>query len=298
MGRASQEKLARRVARLERREPQSEDKGSPLVHIATVVGSVLAVLGFFVEQAWAFYLLVPSAYLSLVCAFAETSLIRSVLLKWLARISVVAVISLFSVQVVFVSAPIEVRAFVRDGTYETGALVAGIEWRREYSDFRLTLRNDSTYDFDDVDVEFVVPKASVVKMGQDGASPQVSFINTNPVASVTTKGADGIIRPLQQLGDTNAPQRFTISRLYRGGSFVQVVAALVDLSPVVDAIKKSGQKLNKLDGNATEVPVSGNVTIDSMYGPRPLPTSVTIKMRYRAAFRTREFVKVIQVTKS
>jgi hypothetical protein len=105
--------------------------------------------------------------------------------KW--RIGIVFVISalasLFSWGIVFVSAPLQVSAFMIDGTYPAGTNIAGISWRPEFTEVDIEITNPTSMAYDDLDVVFR-PSTPIAAIAQKGnICPNISFDDKNHAAA-------------------------------------------------------------------------------------------------------------------
>jgi len=101
------------------------------------------------------------------------------------RIAGVASVALcaaaFSWGIVLVKAPLDVGAFMTNAEYPAGTVIAGIQWRPEFTEVQVWLGNNTDKNYDDIDV-VLRPSMPIAAIGQTSNFPGVSFEDKNGIS--------------------------------------------------------------------------------------------------------------------
>jgi hypothetical protein len=89
--------------------------------------------------------------------------------------TVLCLLTMFSEEIVFINAPLDTMATIHRVSYAPGTIIAGIKWRPEFADLRLSLINNTDNDYKEVDI-YVEPDEPIVLIGQLSNVLGVSFI--------------------------------------------------------------------------------------------------------------------------
>jgi len=240
--------------------------------LAGLGGSILS--PFF----WPFTTLI---YISLLVLCADVWFyprLRSAHAFW--RITLVAVFITigvaFSMEVVFLPAPLNITTYARLGNYGPGAKIYGKEWNPGWIDLRVRI-NPPTYDYSDLDVQITPDLYRADEPWQATKIPCEPFQETKLIpVRVTPVNPSGPVEESETIGPTvrmrcpNLPNR----------SAIEIVIPLKNLVP--DNIP--GDELTV----SSPLP-PGVEPVVLIEGPKKFPDSVKISGTYKVRGRPHEF---------
>jgi hypothetical protein len=147
-----------------------------------------------------------------------------------AALFIFLLITVFSWVMVFVDAPLPVRAMMTDGDYPNGTVIAGIAWRPEFTELNVDLENPTDKTYEDLNI-VVRPTEAVAAIAQITSVPGVSIEDKYNFASntldVDSQSRTSKAVPLTLIA-TDAGYRVRCPRL-TGHSVLKLVIALVDI---------------------------------------------------------------------
>jgi hypothetical protein len=264
----------RRIREITNEVRSSRTPQVPKLVLASYLASfVVTVAGFVVTEPWFFFLWAPAFYiLALAASIHLWRLPAGVVPKLIAVGVVVATVALVSIHVVFLTAPLYVEGTLPQTTYQSGASVEGIQWRPEFAEVRLILRNDTNKDYENLDVTISLNRAGIAVIKQTNNLDGVQIFNHNlPTLTSMSIKFDGktISRPVNQSEtQSNAINyRLRAEALPKNRGAIHIVIAAV----------------TRHDSNAAS-------------GQRPTPTHVLIDGEYRAGMRTFSINKSFPLT--
>jgi hypothetical protein len=88
----------------------------------------------------------------------------------------------FSFQFVFLRLPLDIGSRNPDADYPDNTAIAGINWNRKFADLRVTISNDTEYDYTNLNL-LLKPKEPVVYVAQVTTLPGVSILRESDVKS-------------------------------------------------------------------------------------------------------------------
>jgi hypothetical protein len=98
-----------------------------------------------------------------------------ILYRFLGIVIVLCLLTEFSTGVVFVNAPLNTMVSIHRTTYAPGTIIAGIKWRSEFTDLRMSLSNNTENDYREVDL-YIEPNEPIALIGQLSTVPGVSLM--------------------------------------------------------------------------------------------------------------------------
>jgi hypothetical protein len=184
---------------------------------------VLGLLGFW----WAVGVVYLFAAVYLLSIWFEKS--PRVWMRYVAAIIVLTFLIFFSLKVVFVPCPIEIKTFAINGDYAPGKVIGEIPWRADFVDLRVIINNASDYDYQDVD--FVLnTDQQIAKIGQKESRIDCSIFPDDNIADVrhTGKKSDGTQTQIQFERALTSHYRVRCEKFPKR-AFLQLVVATTDL---------------------------------------------------------------------
>lgn len=99
--------------------------------------------------------------------------------KWALGVFFLLLVGFFTWTVVWVPAPVIIKAVMDPSTYPTGSKQFGIPWSVKFSKLHIIIDNQTSMPYEDVDI-LIKPDAPIVGISQESTIPDISFIkNTN-----------------------------------------------------------------------------------------------------------------------
>jgi hypothetical protein len=87
---------------------------------------------------------------------------------------IIVFVAWFSFGVVFTKAPLNVSAFMTDAEYPAGTVIAGIQWKPQFTEVQLSIYNGSGDGYDDLNI-IVRPTSAIAAIAQSTNIPGVSW---------------------------------------------------------------------------------------------------------------------------
>lgn len=141
----------------------------------------------------------------------------------------IAVIA-FSWGIVFVEGPLPVSAFVTDGEYPTGTVIAGISWKPQFTELTVDIDNPKDRAYKDLNL-VIRPTEAVAAIAQTTSVSDVSFEDKNGLSAqildLDPRTGSSKAIPLVLLA-TDAGYRLRCGRL-PAHTHLKIVMALTDL---------------------------------------------------------------------
>ena len=274
------------------------------IRLGGLCGVLLAITGGFITEPWAFWLLVVSGYGALLAGVVEATPWKGPLVRTVAVLVLLLVVLTFSLEVVFVAAPLELNAFRARGAYPSDSMIGGISWRPEYAALTLNIRNETDRDYEEVDIGFIVRGASVVDVGllDTGLSASLVRPGTDMELQVNTEEDSGLIvtRPMNPGFTKNGEYRVRFSSLPRNSGTLRIVVATADTTPLEDNMARLTREFGQTQippgpARSVEIPVRPGGELERLFGPPPRPTHIDVVGRYRVARRTRALEQAVQI---
>jgi len=149
-------------------------------------------------------------------------------LRWGGAFIILLLLVAFSLNVVFVPAPLNISAFATNAEPPKDAKIANIPWRSEYSELEVRIENFTARNYEDLDL-VLQPNYPVAAIGQLSELDGVSFEDKYSVDSHLTlrKPGGDVAVPLIRVA-TDAGYRVRCPRLSAGGT-LKIVMAVVDM---------------------------------------------------------------------
>jgi len=161
---------------------------------------------------------------------------KTIWLRISVSVVVVALAGFFSWAFVFVSCPLAISGVQTPGSYPAGQTISGIQWKPEFTEVQLWIRNQSDVDYEDINI-LVRPAEPVVAIAQASSVPGVSF-EDNDVSSMRWTNTKSVI-PSDLLA-TDAGYRVRCPHLQANTTIALIIAvAEVKSNPT----KTKGQPL-------------------------------------------------------
>jgi hypothetical protein len=153
-------------------------------------------------------------------------------LKWkLTMWTIIAALATgFSWGFVFVRGPLPVFAFVTDGEYPEGQVIAGIPWRPQFTELTVDIKNPTDRPYEDLDL-VIRPTDIIAAIAQKTSVPNVTFSDKNGITpellDKNNQTGNTKVVPLVLVG-TDAGYRMQCPRL-PANTVIEVVIALADI---------------------------------------------------------------------
>jgi hypothetical protein len=208
----------------------------------------------------------------------------------------------FSSQFVWLRLPLNIWSRNPDADYPADTVIAGIKWSQKFADLRVTISNDSEYDYMDLNL-VLKPKEPVLEAAQVSAVPDVSITRENPVQSFEVQELDNAARKRWELPAvwfaSTGGFRIRCAKL-PAHSNIEIVMALVDFNEA--RMKQAG------DANYVAGPwkigddrywwrLKDFIPTEDFFNARPLPDSVRAIGQFVAFHRRKHTTQTISVSR-
>lgn len=296
-----------------RRTPKPTPTGRADLHPALAwfrsVGCIsLLAGGFGMTQARFFWWSVVLLYSGLVLLgldlFFEPKVSRR--FKIIGEVIILATLVAFSVEMVFVSAPIGCASILSYTDYSNGGAPGGIEWKSWFGELDLMVSNPTDGNYDDVDI-WVRPDSPVAAIAQLSNLSDVSFEDYYAMtARMTAEDLSSKLSVPMFFLATTAGYKVHCGRIPPHSS-LKIIMAVVDIKKPRAATASDSAGLATATPEDFIVDISQNTKGDishywygslkklSIYGPKAKPTTISINGSFTATNRRRSVEQVIAI---
>lgn len=203
--------------------------------------------------------------------------------------AILLAIAAFSYNVTFARAPVELGSYMIPGEYPDGTKIGGITWRSGLRDLRVTFRNPTDDDYQDLDL-IIHPGLHgvfITEIGQVGDVAGVTFLTSTELEA--RQGANGV--PSVTFDATTG---HTLGDLwkFRTPNQPNLQNKIVPLHPLPDHYRLHCEKLP----HRTTLVITIAVANEDMPKPVGRISSVGVKGQYRGGFRVRTIDQVVDVS--